>query len=509
MDAAKQDRAPSQCPPTDTDSISTSNLPTYHQTKQSTAYKLAKTSLQLGLLDDALSTLESALQRTLETLSEFPRNNHGELHESLAPLYYLYGTTLLYSVEESDVMMADKSGVGQEEINVGGVEQEGQGEQDREHHNENDYNNDNEELEDECPISSAQATDGDLQIAWENLETARNIVNCMISDGDFSIDANNDESPATVLKSNSKNDTDSNPEKMKYTPEQRKELLLDLAQIHTRLGDLQRANGNTFSSIEDYSRALELRVLCLGKFERLVADAHFSLASAYAEAPHHQEVHYGMENTNTGDLSKQEAMQFRKKSLDHYLACGVAFAGLIAKLCGEDAEKLTEIVGSERGSSTEVAAAATSEEDETRKTIHSKILATLRRRISELQPPPATDKNSFLDLKEMMDEIQEAMDSSEHTEQALKDVAVMKANEVKKYSSEGELDVVRMIDGGKERESSVTTTIGFGSHTAVGGVATSSASPATANAAPMMVVKKKKKPQGTEQDSVAKRAKKE
>ena len=28
-----------------------------------------------------------------------------ELHEALGSLYYLYGTTLLYSVEESDVMM--------------------------------------------------------------------------------------------------------------------------------------------------------------------------------------------------------------------------------------------------------------------------------------------------------------------------------------------------------------------------------------------------------------------
>lgn len=42
-------------------------------------------------------------------------DNDTELHESLAPLYYLYGTTLLYSVEESDVMMAS-SGSGGEAV---------------------------------------------------------------------------------------------------------------------------------------------------------------------------------------------------------------------------------------------------------------------------------------------------------------------------------------------------------------------------------------------------------
>ena len=54
----------------------------------------------------------SALRLTSETLERrghfllWRPANRMELHESLAPLYYLYGTTLLCSVEESDVMMA-------------------------------------------------------------------------------------------------------------------------------------------------------------------------------------------------------------------------------------------------------------------------------------------------------------------------------------------------------------------------------------------------------------------
>ena len=53
-----------------------------------------------------------------------------------------------------------------------------------------------------------------------------------------------------------------------YTSEQQKEMLLDLAQIHTRLGDVQRGNGNA-SAIDDYSRSLEIRRDILGEFDKL------------------------------------------------------------------------------------------------------------------------------------------------------------------------------------------------------------------------------------------------
>lgn len=86
-----------------------SKMPTYLATKQSKAYTLSKQLLAAGSLDDALSTLEVALQFSREMLinSLSDATDEIELHESLAPLYYLYGTTLLYSVEESDVMMAN------------------------------------------------------------------------------------------------------------------------------------------------------------------------------------------------------------------------------------------------------------------------------------------------------------------------------------------------------------------------------------------------------------------
>jgi hypothetical protein len=56
------------------------------------------------------------------------------------------------------------------------------------------------------------------------------------------------------------------------------ELLLDLSQIHVRLGDLG-------SCVEDYKQALSLRTGVLGRYDKTVADCHFGLAQAYAKAP--------------------------------------------------------------------------------------------------------------------------------------------------------------------------------------------------------------------------------
>ena len=76
----------------------------------------------------------------------------------------------------------------------------------------------------------------DIQIAWENLESARSIVEKM-----------------------STADT---------------ELRLDLAQIHVRLGDLQRINGNYEESVADYGTCLAIGRELLGESDRRVADFH-------------------------------------------------------------------------------------------------------------------------------------------------------------------------------------------------------------------------------------------
>ena len=97
-----------------------STVPTYLSAKSSRAAALARRLLAAGQLEEALETVEMALEMSRRILDAgCNRSGDGkeeggeeecapsnELHESLGPLYYLYGTTLLYAVEESDAMMA-------------------------------------------------------------------------------------------------------------------------------------------------------------------------------------------------------------------------------------------------------------------------------------------------------------------------------------------------------------------------------------------------------------------
>ncbi len=61
-------------------------------------------------------------------------------------------------------------------------------------------------------------------------------------------------------------------------------------------------------------------------------------------------------------------------------------------------------------------------------------MKTLRQRTSTLVPPPRTSSTraAFDDILEIMDEIQEAMDTAEETESGLRSLGEMKANEMRK-----------------------------------------------------------------------------
>ena len=113
----------------------------------------------------------------------------------------------------------------------------------------------------------------------------------------------------------------------------------------------------------------------------------------------------------------------------------------------------------------------------------------------------------------MMDEIQEAMDTADETEEGLKSLGEMKANEMKKHEmkqndnngdNDGEGFVETSADGamttigfGKPSSSAVAAAAATSASTAVnafGASASTAAAAASVNNAPtMMVVKKKKK----------------
>ncbi|KAL3799575.1 hypothetical protein HJC23_008702 [Cyclotella cryptica] len=461
----------------------------YLSIKHSPRYAIAKQFLSSGDFDAGLSLIEEELQNVREAIEKQHVGSNSasrgsediDLHPALAPLYYLYGTTLLYSVEESEVMMNGDGDKDSQDQEVGDYKEENNENNDEE----NEASNQQDEEDEPAAADPAE----DLQIAWENLDIARAILSRLVEN----FDPTNTNNSMKAHKSESFDD-------ISYTPEEQCELLLDLAQIHTRLGDVQRANGNA-SSIEDYSRSLEIRSKLLGKFDKLVADCHYNIAKMYAEAPtKEKEREEGVKgivaalgggggNSNGGGMTKEEIRDCCIKSCDHYLAFGVVFAGIIAKMCGKDAEALTKV-------DNEVALSAASIDGSSGgSSTHSQTLAILRQRIAKLTPLPDTDIEEFADNKDMLDEIQETLDAAEGSEEALKAVAEMKANEIRKHAGKG--------DEGRIEEGGVTTTIGFGTSNAVA----ASEAPTAASAPTMMVVKKKKKSSST--DSSAKRAKTE
>jgi hypothetical protein len=75
---------------------SASNDPSYATTRSSSLYDTAKTLLNQDAFESALSLIETGL-------SALASMGCDDLHPALGPFYYLYGTTLLYSVEESQV----------------------------------------------------------------------------------------------------------------------------------------------------------------------------------------------------------------------------------------------------------------------------------------------------------------------------------------------------------------------------------------------------------------------
>jgi hypothetical protein len=86
----------------------------YLSTKHSPNYTLAKSKLSSGELDECLSLIEGQLADVKSSLvADDNADKVGdelELHEALCPLYYLYGTTLLYLVEENESMMNNSGG---------------------------------------------------------------------------------------------------------------------------------------------------------------------------------------------------------------------------------------------------------------------------------------------------------------------------------------------------------------------------------------------------------------
>jgi tetratricopeptide (TPR) repeat protein len=437
---------------------------TYFNTKNGPFYTKAKEILQTDDFEAALSMIETGLTTILSML---PGQDN---HEALGPLYYMYGTTLLYSVEESQDT-AEASVMAQD---------------------------------------AAEQTAGDLEIAWENLETARSIL--------------------TKLKCNGAED---------------EERALDLAQIHCRLADLSRHNGHYEQAIQDYESCCEGRrrhLTDVKLWDRRIADVEYSLGMASLllaaegeknlmdkedkddDKDAHQNPTIAAMVASTGTsasdnekvvLSPEQITASREKSTRHYVQCARILAGIIA--CKSNAnpiemsaadESLENNENKKCSSKEAMSRDATSVQEKA-----STALNIIRGRISKLKPSNAEDAGLIHDLTEMLDEIQETVDNCETDREGLRDVNKMRKKAEDDIKNADAMGATFASTNEAQSEES-TTTIGFGAAVATAGMTIIGDAASTSTSqevgkkpmAPMMMVKKKKKRDTIDQND-CKRAK--
>jgi hypothetical protein len=369
-------------------------VPTYETSEQSIYYEIAKQHLSNGDFESALSAIEEGINVTKALLDQ---NCEGDptMHESMAPFHYLYGTTLLYSIEESadDQMMGD-------------------------------------------PVSMEDQDDSadDMQVAFENLEIARVILERLIS-----------------ARSSEK-------------------LRADLAQVYLREGDLQRTNGQYEAAISDYSNCLKYREnnMTIDPFDRKIADVHYNLALAYNLAVAETKTQAASEEEDS--KSQHDLFDFRTKSLDHFLSCVKTLCGNISLLCGITSKDFFQNLDS----------------DVLNTELVSSKVEKLRKQAAALQPLEE-NRDEVAVLLDLLDEIQETIDEADNSEKGVQEVSEMKAEISAAVAAQAEQEDNIATDDGKKG----VTCIGFGD---VKGTDTNVASATdTSNTRPMMIVKKKQK----------------
>ena len=378
---------------------------TYANTQASNAVCIAKQLLKDGDLDAALETIGKEMSRVSSLIGN---EEQASIHECMAPLYYLYGTTLLYTIEEStDVAAAMNTTTTEEEEDV-----------------------------------------DDLQIAWENLDTARHLVSRMVQD-------------TTTFS----------------TPSQ-KELTLDLAQIHLRLGDLLKANGSAHvEAIQEYQSSLEIRQAVFGLYHKQVSQVVFALAQTY------------MLLASEGDKENSEIQQTPAQvtehciqAIQHYVECAKSFAGQIATLCGMSPNDVVTVDTAtlQNGGGTKTTGMYPAELEIS---VASQVIQAIRQRVKSLTANNTSDAEQVYEWKQVLDEIQETIDEVENAKLGIQKVSHMKVKAKEAVSAN---DSVEMNANGS------TTTIGFGNAT-TSNVAVATTASTSDTAKPMMVIKKKKK----------------
>lgn len=193
-------------------------------------------------------------------LIAFSVEKHGEMSIEAARLYYEYGNAMLTQEEDnpSNGLLSNVEGEEVKDIEVEDEEEEEAAEGAEEGEGEEE--------------EGAAAAD-DLQAAWELLDVAR----CILE---------------------KEADADRN---------------LLLSDVYIRLADLMKLNDTIAEAIEEYSKALQIRLTACAANDRSLSDAHYSLAVAHVYNSAEKEA---------------DALGEKRKALEHYRkARGVLLLG--------------------------------------------------------------------------------------------------------------------------------------------------------------------------------------
>ena len=442
----------------------------YLSIKQTPLYMKAKDDLREGNLESALMTIESCLTTSLAQLSG------DEFHIALAPLYYLYGTTLLYLVEENDALLPPPPPQDQQE-----EEEEEEGEQN--HYSDGQVGEIHDDLQEQ---NQEQNMTEDVQVAWENLDLSRTILHRALDDilPDLMLSSSNNTKSET--RKTNKGDSDEDH----IIAEQ----VFDLGQIYLRLGDIQKANGDYVHAVEDYNMCKNIwiglrKLIQKPENERKIAHCYYCIAEVLmmlandADKQQQQQVtsgDAGLEEVlqsvasasavaSSSNDPQDEIDQHRKLSISNYLTCGQTFANVIALLCNEKATILDN--NDDESKTKQVMAPSLVDIVQSA----SEKLQLIRSNVSNMNASSKDDESTVAEIKELLDEIQEVIDSSISEAKVLReDVSQMK----KTLTTTAE-------QNDNPTNAFSTTTIGFGPP------ATSITS--TVTDIPVLVAKKKKK----------------